>query len=122
MYKMNNITLVSKLATLKKGAQLGEVALIQDEKRSATAFVEQEAELLLIEKKNFVKIFRPFYDILNFSLSKLSSILNNTQKQEIVNFSYYFESTFYKFRDVICRQGEKADTIYLIQNGQVELQ
>ncbi len=69
------------LATLEKGEFFGEMAILNDKPRSASAEVAEEAEVLVIDRKTFDTLLRSNVEIAIRFIKRLSDRLRETNDQ-----------------------------------------
>ncbi|EAS02247.1 hypothetical protein TTHERM_00622670 (macronuclear) [Tetrahymena thermophila SB210] len=84
---------------------------------------DQDLHLLYLEANVFVSIFSSTLDQINYPLTILSKILNQTSKDLLVRISYLFKLNEYKFNKQIFTEGvDLANCVYLIKRGSIQLQ
>ncbi|RQM26055.1 hypothetical protein B5M09_004104 [Aphanomyces astaci] len=114
------------IASLSAGDSLGEMSLVSNMARSASAIAGTDAELILIERRNFAKYFasRPGFKIRHYIidradfLSKLSFFAQYDHKS-CIRLSYDMGEVTFSGRHVFVSEGHHASTFVIIKEGQV---
>ncbi|KAL4489492.1 hypothetical protein ABPG72_002788 [Tetrahymena utriculariae] len=84
---------------------------------------DEDLHLLYLEANAFFSIFSSTLDQINYPLTVLTKILNQTSKDLLVRISYLFKLNEYKFNKQIFTEGvDQANCVYLIKRGSVLLQ
>ncbi|KAL4439059.1 hypothetical protein ABPG74_008834 [Tetrahymena malaccensis] len=84
---------------------------------------DEDLHLLYLEANVFVSIFSSTLDQINYPLTILSKILNQTSKDLLVRISYLFKLNEYKFNKQIFTEGvDLANCVYLIKRGSIQIQ
>ncbi|CAG9321785.1 unnamed protein product [Blepharisma stoltei] len=112
-----------EVLVLKDGASFGELALLEKKPRAASIQCKEASHFAVLDKINYQRI-----------LSKLM----NEKKQEIVNYlktlpifhrwtrgsltklSFFFEEKSFYRKHVIYKEGEEANEVYLIREGEFQ--
>jgi CRP-like cAMP-binding protein/serine/threonine protein kinase len=110
-------------ATIPSGSIIGETAIVQGRvQRSATVRIVEPSQVLFVPKDEFLQAMassKALHD-------KIFMLTNEQQEKRVFQLVQRWNPSQYKriqFNpgDVLFRQGDIADTLYLIQNGLVEV-
>ncbi len=110
---------------LEKGDHFGERALFNNHQRSASIITNSLVELLVLDRETFRHVMVGFQkaksqilDYLSVTLPNLDKVLT---KQVLEGLMYVADVRDFAFRTNLGIEGEPADQLYLIYEGQCEL-
>ena len=111
-----------KIKTLTKWQSFGELALLYGGPRSGTVKAITESLLWCIDSKEFRKIIdhinqKNFQELLSFV--KGTSLFANMDKEIQFALSKNFLKVYYEQGDIIMKEGEIANSLYIIRSGEV---
>lgn len=111
-----------EIGILYNGNSFGELALISERPRSATIEVRERSSFFVLNKADFTVILG---DIAEKRLNSLIKFLQNVtlfqsrSKSSLVKLAYYFQPRRYKRGQVIYKEHDQVDGIYLIKDGEI---
>mmetsp|Transcript_4190 Transcript_4190/g.8406 ORF Transcript_4190/g.8406 Transcript_4190/m.8406 type:complete len:537 (+) Transcript_4190:1328-2938(+) len=111
----------SKLAELHAGASFGELAILKDLPRSATAQCLDDTSLAVIKAADFNKILAAYEEKkLTKKVEFLSSLpfLRNWTKVALYKLTYFFKERSYKFNQFVYKEGSPANEVFVIRSGE----
>jgi CRP-like cAMP-binding protein len=109
---------------LREGQTFGELALIRDDTRSASIICKEETHFAVLEKQDFKRIIgevteRRLAEVVSF-LRSLPMFAQMTRKS-LTKLSYYFKQRLFTRKQVVYREGEEADLVYFVKEGEFQL-
>lgn len=123
---MHRTVLLKGIKDLSDGGSFGEAALIKGKSamRNATILCKSDCYFAVLDKENYERIIgehqqRQLNEKINFL--KRVMILRCMNTQDLSTLNYFFELKILKYREVIFRQGDKLDCIYVIKSGTVRV-
>ncbi|KAL4440941.1 hypothetical protein ABPG74_009354 [Tetrahymena malaccensis] len=112
--------------SIGSGKYFGEKALLNNDKRSATIVVDQHlSEMLTLEKKYFNEFLSGLQEILHSRKNTITQIfpeMNTYTLQKMDNMLYCFQPENYTKGNHLCIEGAKEDKIFIVQEGEVQLE
>jgi CRP-like cAMP-binding protein len=109
---------------LLSGCAFGEFALVKNKPRTATVVCFEDTHFAILSKKDFVRILGNFtnkrFDEMTEFLKKLP-IFNGWSMNSLVRLSYLFKIIKYKRGQRLFREGDPADSVFIVKNGEFEL-
>lgn len=113
-----------EVATLKEDAAFGELALINDKPRAATIQWCEPTTFAVLTKADYKKVFLAIEKkIQNQKIQFLKSIpyFSKWTSMALSKFAYYFTDKHYIRNQVVFKEGQKWDNIYIVKSGEFEL-
>ncbi|KAF0686651.1 Aste57867_21493 [Aphanomyces stellatus] len=114
------------IASLVAGDSLGELSLVTNMARSASAVAGTDTELILIERRNFAKFFasRPGFKIRHYIIERADfierlSYFSKYDHKSCIRVAYDMAEGHYSARHVFVAEGAHASTFYILKEGQV---
>jgi hypothetical protein len=115
--------------TLRSGLGFGELALMatpgrKPEKRSATVKSKGITHLAILEKEDFTKVFLHSMQkkldakVEFFKNFRLSEGISRTNLNKL---SYFLKERIFRRRDIVYNEGDEADVIYFVKDGEFEV-
>ncbi|OMJ83478.1 hypothetical protein SteCoe_15580 [Stentor coeruleus] len=111
-----------EIGILYNGNSFGELALISERPRSATIEVRERSSFFVLNKADFTIILG---DIAEKRLNTLIKFLQNVSlfqarsKSSLVKLAYYFQPRRYKRGQVVYKEHDPVDGVYLIKDGEI---
>ncbi|CDW91734.1 cyclic nucleotide-binding domain containing protein [Stylonychia lemnae] len=114
--------------TLNSGLGFGELALMNSsskkpEKRAATVISKTESYLAVLERDDFTKVF--LYSMQKKLDAKVEFFKNfriseGISRTNLNKLSYYLKEKQFRRRDIVFKEGDVADVVYFIKEGEFE--
>jgi len=110
---------------LEAGDSFGERSLLASEWRDVTVDVEEAADILYIEKRDFDGLLEEYPHLLEaLSLRKLQGlgmvpVFQDLPSDDMQRIAAVMGRTYYRRGSVICRRGELSTALYIIESGRV---
>ncbi|CAG9333735.1 unnamed protein product [Blepharisma stoltei] len=112
------------IAEIGDGESFGERSLLLGTKRAATVIAVEDCSLGVLVASDYKKILESFmedrYNVLIEMLRHLP-MFKDQSLNYLQRFTYYFKSKKVKKRQIIFQEGDPADKVYLIQDGEFSL-
>ena len=115
--------------TLTSGLGFGELALMgtgskKPEKRAATVIAKTDSVLAVLDKDDFTKVF--LYSMQKKLDAKVEFFKNfriseGISRTNLNKLSYYLKEKQFRRRDIVFKEGEVADNVYFIKEGEFEV-
>lgn len=109
---------------LLSGCAFGEFALLKNRPRTATIVCAEDSHFAILSKKDFVRILGNFtnkrFDEMTEFLKKLP-IFNGWSMNSLVRLSYLFKIIKFKRNQRLFREGDPADSVFIVKSGEFEL-
>ncbi len=122
----------SEIARLTPGAVVGEMALISGRKRSATVYALNDARLVQVTKSRFQQMMEDDNAVLaavsdeavprwqgQQLVKVLQGLLGDLDVAALEALQEQLEWRYYSSGEVVFRQGEVADSMYIVVNGRL---
>lgn len=120
----HNKKILTEVGRLSRPNTFGDLALIEYKPRAATIKCVEDCVFALIDKTNYQKIFGRLQRKIIMSTIELFRSIPYFAKWsmgDIQKLSPYFKEVEYKFNHTVCKQGDKADFVYIIKSGEFEI-
>ncbi|KAL4463231.1 hypothetical protein ABPG74_007232 [Tetrahymena malaccensis] len=113
-----------EIKVLKSGETFGELAIIDSKPRGATIVCLEDCDFIVFEKNSFIKILK------DQETQKLRNEINQLTKiylfkdfslNLLKNLYLLFSVNSYQRGDVIYREGEESDKLYIIREGEFKI-
>eukprot|EP00743_Colponemidia_sp_Colp-15_P008225 GILK01008923.1.p1 GENE.GILK01008923.1~~GILK01008923.1.p1 ORF type:complete len:587 (+),score=107.11 GILK01008923.1:165-1763(+) len=110
---------------LKAGDSFGELALVRNDRRTATIITQEYCEFMKLDKDSFNRILKG--DFLKQSAQKVEFLiervpnLKSLSRLNLEKVAYYFRTKIYKKDAVIIQQGQPADHVFFIVSGECKM-
>ncbi|CAI2382723.1 unnamed protein product [Moneuplotes crassus] len=119
------VCILKEVAELKDGMSFGEIALMQNQPRSATVYCKsQNAYFAVLDRKDFQKTYSTTQKILTkhkMDLMNHFGIFSHFGFKMLRKLSFYLFERKYCMNQNIYSENEFPDGVYLIENGEFEL-
>ena len=113
-----------EIAQLETGKGFGELALIKEQPRRATAICTENCYFMTLSKGDYMKILgKSFLKKLEERINFLHSlkIFNKISKKALEKLSYFFKLKTFRNKEFIYLQDEESDGVFFIISGEIEL-
>ena len=110
--------------TLQPGDSFGELALRQNMPRTATILCKEETHFGVLGREEFQRVLSEHYNnIVTKNLEFLQSfpIFNMWSLAALEEIFHHLKKEVFRRNQIIYKDGEKADFIYFINEGEVEV-
>ncbi|CAG9320925.1 unnamed protein product [Blepharisma stoltei] len=113
-----------EVAQLHSGMAFGELALIKNQPRAATIQCISNCFLAVLEKEDYLRILgkaeaRKLDHLIDFLQSL--PLFRKWNKRSLARLTYYFKPKQYKRKNIVYKQGDHADYVYIVKWGEFEL-
>ncbi|OMJ92546.1 hypothetical protein SteCoe_4679 [Stentor coeruleus] len=115
---------MESLAFLIEGSSFGELSLIKNQPRFATAICHENTYLMVLYKEDYNRLLgHSFAKKLEEKIEFLHSlkVFSEWSKRSIEKLTFFFKQRHYKKKDLIYAKDDKADGAYIIIKGEIEL-
>ena len=110
---------------LEKGASFGELALVKEQPRAASIRCLTECHFATLDKKDYMTILGNItlkkIDALTAFLQNLPVFKSCTNKV-VQRLSYYFKPVKYIRNQLVYKQGDPSDYVYIVKSGEFKLE
>jgi len=120
-YFHNGIATYKKVSILRTGGYFGELALLFNQPRTASVIASEDLHLLYLSSEDYKDLFEceidnmwKKYDFFKLMFTDISSTL-------IAKFCYLLEEKRFMHNEVIYKENDSPDGIYIIKHGEVQL-
>lgn len=108
---------------LSYGQTFGELGLLRKKPRAATVVCLENTHFGILQKADYETIYfelqhQKLKNLIKFFKSSLDEQLSN---DAITKYAYLFEKKKLAFEDVVYKEGDKADRVFLIKKGEISL-
>ena len=113
------------LATLTRGDYFGELALLRNDRRSASVVSQSDdSKIAIMTRQAFEKKIGNLFDLRHAwfknSLKKVAIFSNLNEDEHEALFHELTDITFEK-EDMIIKQGERSDSMFILESGEVDI-
>ena len=113
------------VSILETGASFGELALVKQQPRAASIRCLTECHLATLDKKDYMTILGNItlkkIDALTAFLQNLPVFKSCTNKV-VTRLSYYFKPGKYIRNQLVYKQGDPSDYVYIVKSGEFKLE
>jgi len=111
--------------TIGKGTSFGEMALISNNPRGATVMAAERTELLVIDAEDY-KIIRSKDEpekkrVVQFMIEQIPDLDQIHSVRIIEDLSYLLERRVYRNGNLITREGQRGEDLFLLFQGRIEI-
>jgi hypothetical protein len=118
-YFIGNLLKVKFMNFLYPGDTFGVLALKENSLRRRAIIAATNCKLLAITRDDFQKVLEAEKNRLSLKKKIFGGIFNRFSQGQTMLFSHFWSEEHFKLNDIIYDEGEKADTFYLIGEGEV---
>jgi CRP-like cAMP-binding protein len=114
----------TQLAVLKAGTGFGELALINDQQRTASILCREPTYLAILERDEYKRILGRIDDArleVKVQLLQKHPAFSNWGKAALQRVSYFFFDRTYKRKQVLFLSGQECSYIYFVKTGEFQL-
>ena len=119
-----SVMVLNEVTTLGAGTSFGELGLLRGDKRAATITCKEKTTVAVLEKTEFDTILKEYQEqLLNNKITFLLSVpaFSNWNLTTMSKASYYFfERTYWK-GDVVYREGDCANEVFVVKEGEFKV-
>lgn len=120
-YFKDGAFLYHRVTTIFLGRCFGELALVNDNKRAATAIPKRDAIVLTLNKKDYKVVFAVSLALENEKNIFFTEMFPTLDKAMLIKFMYLWKEKRLKRGNILFKEGDKFEYIYLIKRGTVSL-
>lgn len=138
VYVRNRHQIKKLVNKLKKGDMFGEVAILNNSKRTATVKASNYSTIAHVEKDTFFRIFNKDLDAMKVIKEKRKEYqdeyklfvkdnlryidyIKNCSEETLENLTYYIKEESYEAESIIFRAGQEVDKVIFIGEGEVDI-
>ncbi|KAM3128137.1 hypothetical protein pb186bvf_019783, partial [Paramecium bursaria] len=113
-----------KVGMMKSGDSFGEIALTKQMPRTATIVASEETHFATVTREQFNKLLSAYYEFvqsLNVTFLQNIFVFKDWNEQMLNQLYYHFNFEEKYHFSIIYKEGEIADKIYLIKEGEIEV-
>ncbi|CAD8065777.1 unnamed protein product [Paramecium primaurelia] len=115
---------LTKVGIINSGESFGEIALTKQVPRTATIVAAEDTHFATVTRDQFNKLLSVFYETqqkLNIGFLSKVAIFSDWNEQMLNQLYYHFKLEERKLFQVIYKEDEDANNIYLLKQGEIEL-
>jgi cGMP-dependent protein kinase len=113
------------LATLTRGDYFGELALLRNDRRSATVVSQSDdSRIAIMTRQAFEKKIGNLFDLRRAwfkNTLKNVAIFSNLHEDEYEALSLELTDITFEKEDTIIKQGERSDSMFILESGEVDI-
>jgi CRP-like cAMP-binding protein len=121
LYFYQDFCRFKKIRSMFAGDSFGEVALTLSKPRIASVTARENLHLASLNKEDYNKIFEKQIEEMNQKMRCFLSQFNSFSKDAIIKFTYEFKPVNFTSNQVIFREGDDSNFVYLVKSGCVKL-
>lgn len=121
LYIQNDVLCVKKVRNMGPGNHFGEVALSTDEPRTASVIAAEDVHVVSLTKQTYKAIFEEAIRVMSHKTKFFEDFFSNCDKERVSRFAYVFKERSYDFGQVFYSEGEPANEVFLLQEGEVQV-
>ncbi|CAD8154214.1 unnamed protein product [Paramecium octaurelia] len=115
---------LQKVGQINAGESFGEIALTKQVPRQATIVAAEDTHFATVTRDQFNRLLSAFYEAqqkVNIGFLSKVAIFSDWNDQMLNQLYYHFKQEERKLFQVIYKENEEANNIYLLKSGEVEL-
>lgn len=115
---------LEQVCILARGGYFGELALLREQPRSATIQCIKNTHFATLCKNDYLRILGR---VSTQKLEELISFFNSLptftgwSKKSLIKLSYYFRVLKFKRNQIICTEGDPAESVFIVKKGEVSI-
>lgn len=122
--KLNEDYEGDKLALLDDGVSFGELSLIKNQPRVATAVCEENTYFMVLTKEDYMRLLgKSFSRKLEEKIEFLHGlkVFEDWSKKSIEKLTFFFKYRIYKKKEIFYAKNDEVDGAFIIVSGEIEL-
>ncbi|CAK85842.1 unnamed protein product (macronuclear) [Paramecium tetraurelia] len=115
---------LQKVSQMKSGDNFGEIALTKQVPRTATIVAAEDTNFAIVSREQFNILLSSYYEHLqqqNVMFLQRVPAFTEWNEQMLNQIYYHFTFEDYKMFDVIYKENQPSNKIYIVQNGEIEI-
>ncbi|CAK76689.1 unnamed protein product (macronuclear) [Paramecium tetraurelia] len=115
---------LQKVGQINSGESFGEIALTKQVPRQATIVAAEDTHFATVTRDQFNRLLSAFYEAqqkVNIGFLSKVAIFSDWNDQMLNQLYYHFKQEERKLFQIIYKENEEANNIYLLKSGEVEL-
>ncbi|CAD8056497.1 unnamed protein product [Paramecium primaurelia] len=115
---------LQKVGEINSGESFGEIALTKQVPRTATIVAAEDTHFATVTRDQFNKLLSAYYEAqqkMNIGFLSKVAIFSDWNDQMLNQLYYHFKQEEKKLFQIIYKENENANHIYLLKSGEVEL-
>lgn len=121
-YFSGNTLKVKQVANYANGAIIGEKDFLSESGIASTAVITyEECYLLTLKRRDYDLLFADEINRMKDKINFLEKVFPQFSRAQLAMVSYFFEKMFCRNEQVIYKQDQKADAVYLVQKGEIQV-
>lgn len=121
LYFYQDFCRFKKIRVMYAGDFFGEIALTLSKPRIATITARESLHLASLNKEDYNKIFENQIEEMNQKMKCFLSQFNTFSKDAIIKFTYEFKPINFNSHQIIFKQGDESNLVFLVKTGGVKL-
>lgn len=120
-YFENGLAAFKAINTLGEGDYFGEIALIFRINRTASIIAMEDAHLFYLSADDYKLIFNSQINNIIKKVDFGVRVFPNLSRKMVMKFCYLLEEKAFQHGEIIYKEGDKPDALYLVKSGQVQI-
>ncbi|CAD8180976.1 unnamed protein product [Paramecium octaurelia] len=115
---------LQKVSQMKSGDNFGEIALTKQVPRTATIVAAEDTNFAIVSREQFNILLSSYYEHLqqqNVMFLQRVPAFTEWNEQMLNQIYYHFTFEDYKMFDVIYKENQPSNKIYIVKNGEIEI-
>ncbi|CAK74478.1 unnamed protein product (macronuclear) [Paramecium tetraurelia] len=115
---------LQKVGQMKAGDSFGEIALTKQVPRTATIVAAEDTNFATVSREQFNKLLSSYYEYIqqqNVAFLQKVPAFAEWNEQMLNQIYYHFTFEDYKMFDVIYKENQPSNKIYIVKNGEIEI-
>ncbi|CAD8098682.1 unnamed protein product [Paramecium sonneborni] len=115
---------LQKVGLMKAGDSFGEIALTKQVPRTATIVATEDTNFATVSREQFNKLLSSYYEYIqqtNVAFLQKVPAFAEWNEQMLNQIYYHFTFEDYKMFDVIYKEHQPSNKIYIVKNGEIEI-